>query len=169
MKPELVAIVAAGVAGTLTLLGVCLNVFTTNWRERTGFSRTIRRERFEALQSTFEQALLVLERHARNVGESSGGDVSEILQVKARLSLRASHAVRDKFEKAARVLDEWASEARQGSPRPGPAGVVIFTGGFGDEKHNMRAKELWLSFSEGREFLVAAMRTDLNDAERNLV
>lgn len=169
MKPELVAIVAAAISGTLTLLGVGMTVLMSNRRERTAFSRTVRRERIDALQAAFEQALIVLERHARNLGHSSDSDVSEILQAKTRLSLRSSHAVRDQFEKAARALDEWATEARQGSPRPGPIGMVIFTAGFGEEKHNKQAEELWLSYFEEREFLVAAMRTDLNEAERNLV
>jgi hypothetical protein len=169
MKPELVAIVAAAISGTLTLLGVGVTVLMTNRRERTAFSRTIRHQRIEALQTAFEQALIVLERHARNFGKSSDADLGEILQTKVRLSLRASHAVRDQFEKAARALDEWAMEARQGSPRPGPAGTVMFTSGFGEEKHNKRAEELWLAFSEEREFLIGAMRADLEEAERQLV
>ena len=48
-------------------------------------------------------------------------------------SCPAVNDVRDQFERTARVLDEWATEARQGSPRPGAGGTVIVTAGFGDE------------------------------------
>jgi hypothetical protein len=169
MKTELFTIFVAVISGTLALLGVGISALMSNRRERIAFTRTVGRERVESLQIAFEQALVVLERHARNFGRSSDADTAEMLQMKARLSLRATSIVRDKFERTADVLDKWASEARQGSPKPGQGGAVIFTSGFGEEKHNKREEELWLSFCEEREFLVGAMRACLNEAEGNFV
>ena len=169
MSPELVAIVAAAISGVLTLLGASLSVLTTSRRERITFIRAIGRDRVERLQATFEQALIVLDRHVRNFGQTSEADLAELLQTKARLSLRASSNVRDHFEKVARALDAWAVEARQGSPRPSAGGVVVFTAGFGEEKHNKREQELWPIFHEEREFLIAAMRTQLDEVERTLL
>jgi len=158
MKPELVALVAAIVSGTLTLLGVWVSTLMANRRERIAFMRTLGRERVDTLRSTFEHGLVVLERHVRNVGMISSSDVADMQHAKARLALCDSPAVSQQFETTARALDEWAAAARQGTPWPGPNGVVAFVSGYREAEHNEYEGQLWLEFSEQRGWLLQIMR-----------
>jgi hypothetical protein len=168
MQPGLVAIIASAVAGLLTLAGVWISAAAATRREKTVFSRTSARERVETLSGLFERALIVLERHAKNFGKASEADSAEITQTKARLTLRAPATIVDQFETAARVLDDWAAEARQGSPRPGPNGVTIITSGFSEKKHNERAEALWPQFEAARSELVERMRRVIESEEETL-
>lgn len=166
MTPETVAvIVAAVVAGLLTLAGVWLSDRAATRREDSAYRRTATRESAEQLTSLFARALIILDRHARNYGAASEGDLSDMLEVKVRLELQANTHVVAQFEKAARILDEWAAEARQGSPRPGPGGITIFSAGTGEKKHNERSAELWPLFAVERERLTIAMRSSLTRAD----
>jgi hypothetical protein len=158
---EALAILTAAVTALSTLTAVWLTNRAATRREQSSFERSIGRETREQLTSLFTRALIVLDRHSRNVGMASESDLADMLDVKARLELQANANVALQFESAAKALDGWAIEARQGSPRPGPGGITIFSAGMGENKHNERAGELWPLFAEERARLVAAMRSSL--------
>jgi hypothetical protein len=161
MMHETLAILTAAVTALSTLTAVWLTNRAVTRREQSSFERSIGRETREQLTSLFTRALIVLDRHARNVGMASESDLSDMLDVKARLELQANADVALQFENTARALDSWAIEVRQGSPRPGPGGTTIFSTGKGEEKHNEHAAELWPVFGEERTKLMAAMRSSL--------
>jgi hypothetical protein len=168
MSRELLTIVAAVAGGLMTLVTGWLVAIATSRREREAFLRDLQRNRVERLRTLFEDGLVMFERHERNLGKSSEEHVTDMLRVKARLTLGASKDIAEQFQKTAIALDEWAIEARQGAPKQLAGGVTLISAGTGEEKHREAAARLWPIFDAERQKLLDAMRAELHKAETML-
>jgi len=130
-------------------------------RERTSFHRQVSREKREQLEDLFARTLSMLDRAANDYGRIAEEEGRQLPELHARLALRASQRIVDQFEKTVDALNAWGAEARQGSPRPGPGGTLVFTAGFGEKRHNQEAEELWPPFFAARATLLELMREAL--------
>ena len=167
VRPEFATIIAAAVGGALALISGWLVAIATTRRERAAFRRELQRGQVERLRAVFEDALVILERHERNIGQSSTSDVAEMLRLKARLLLGANAPIANQFEATAIALDKWAIEARQGQPKLGNG--TLLSAGTGQEKHHEAAVKLRPFFDSERAKLITAMRDELRHAENAII
>jgi hypothetical protein len=158
---DAIALLSSALGGLLALGGVWLADRMARSREALAFERQLNQGKAASLEELFAGVLKLLDHGAKGFGliRKEEGDVTEL---HARLTLRASSAVVAQFEKVVDALNAWADEARQGSPRPGPGGTTVFTAGFGEDKHNQKAEQLWPSFLEERERLIKMMRQEVS-------
>jgi hypothetical protein len=163
MASEYLTVATALVTGLGALSGVWLADRLGTRRERTSADRQLSREKREQLEDLFARTLSILERAANQYGTVGEEEARQIPDLHARLALRASQGIVDQFEKTVEALNSWAAEARQGSPRPGPGGTLIFTSGFGEKKHNELEEQLWPVFFAARAILLKLMREALDE------
>lgn len=119
------------------------------------------KDELERFRKLYETALTTLDVHVRNMGWGDSAHQASLARLEAQMDLYAPTPVQKAMKRAGGAIEAWASEARQGAPKPMGDGTVLIASWH--KPHQEKAESLWPMVDEARASLRTEMRRDLNE------
>ncbi|MCA1633221.1 MAG: hypothetical protein LC785_06015 [Acidobacteria bacterium] len=167
-KDQQFALATVFVSGLFSLMVSLSTSLLTNKRESRTFRRQLHRDKIEATRTLYQEALSVLELHARQGGRTDDAWRGTLVGVRARLSLAASKSVQSQFRQTSEVLDEATAEHVKSQPRELGGGYQLIESGRHYDKHEREAAGLYSKYEGEFLKLQAAMVEHLTELEKGL-
>jgi len=153
-----------------SIFGLLVTILTNKMvasRERYAFHRQLHRERLEATRSLYEDALFMLEKIIVQEGAVNKVEQSEFSRVIARLYLRSTGDICNKFVQAVELAQAWSREFGKTQPHRVGDHVIITSDLYGVKKQAAaEADKLLTTFQQSLAVLRTEMIAHLSELEK---